>query len=77
MNYKQQYFKNHGLYECDVLFCKMCPQVAVNLHHVKYKSQGGTDDPDNLIPLCFDCHSGHHDKNKPTTKELQNANSTS
>ena len=74
MNYKENYFKHHGLDKCDVLLCKMCGQVAVDLHHVLYKSQLGTDDPENLIPLCYKCHSGHHNNNNPTTKQLKEAN---
>jgi 5-methylcytosine-specific restriction endonuclease McrA len=74
MNYKQKYFKHHGLYECDVIYCKICGKRAVNLHHIIYRSQGGTDDPSNLIPLCYQHHEGHHNRNNPTTKQLINAN---
>lgn len=31
------------------------------MHHIIRRSQGGTDDPDNLVPLCHACHMGHHD----------------
>lgn len=71
MNYKERYFKHHGLLPSDFLSCKSCGKPAVNLHHVVYRSQGGTDEPSNLIPLCFGCHSGHHDNNSPTTEELK------
>ena len=74
MNYKENYYKHHGLYKCDTLFCKMCFSPAVNLHHVIYKSHGGTDNPDNLIPLCMNCHDGHHTNNNPTTEQLKLAN---
>jgi 5-methylcytosine-specific restriction endonuclease McrA len=50
----------------------MCGKVAVNLHHVIPKSHGGSDHPDNLVPMCFACHSGHHDRNNPTTKDIIN-----
>ncbi len=70
MNYKEQYFKNLGLDKCDALFCIVCGRFAKNLHHVTYKSRGGTDEPENLVPLCFECHSGHHDRNNPTTEEI-------
>ncbi len=72
MNYKQKYFKHYGLNECDFLGCAVCGAKAVNLHHIRYKSQGGLDDPANLLPLCHNCHDGHHTKNNPTTKELLN-----
>ena len=68
MNYKKKYYKEKGLNECDVLLCKVCGVVAVNLHHIIYKSQGGTDNVNNLIPLCYMCHDGHHTKNKPSTE---------
>jgi 5-methylcytosine-specific restriction endonuclease McrA len=29
---------------------------AVDLHHIVFKSRGGTDDVENLIPLCRICH---------------------
>ena len=71
MNYKDKYYKHHGLAKCDFIPCKCCGAASVNLHHVVYKSQGGTDDPSNLIPLCFSCHDGHHTRNSPTTEELK------
>ncbi len=74
MNYKGRYYKHHGLDKCDMLLCKICGSMAVNLHHVIYKSQGGTDDPSNLIPLCFDCHFNHHNKNNPTSEQLKELN---
>ena len=74
MNYKERYYKHHGLDKCDVIPCKICGKPSVNLHHVLYRSQGGTDEPSNLIPLCYDCHSGHHNNNNPATKQLQDAN---
>lgn len=71
MNYKVKYYKFHGLDKCDILYCLNCGAVAVNLHHIKYKSKGGNDEPNNLIPLCYACHSGHHDRNNPTTEEIK------
>ena len=31
-----------------------------DVHHILPKSLGGTDDEDNLVPLCFDCHEKIH-----------------
>lgn len=28
----------------------------MELHHIKQKADSGSDEPENLIPLCFDCH---------------------
>lgn len=74
MNYKQKYYKYHNLTEIDFLECKVCGKQAVNLHHIIYKSQGGTDDVMNLCPLCYDCHDGHHTKNNPSTETLKKIN---
>jgi len=39
----------------------VCHQRNVTLHHVKYQSHGGTDDPDNLTSPCAFCHlEGEH-----------------
>lgn len=72
MNYKKQYYKFYGLDECDFLPCAICGKEAVNLHHIIYKSQGGTDHPTNLIPLCYVCHNQHHTQNIPDKETLKN-----
>jgi 5-methylcytosine-specific restriction endonuclease McrA len=73
MNYKQAYYKYYGLDECDVIYCFICSAIATQLHHIKYKSQGGSDHPDNLARMCYDCHDSHHCRNKPTTEEIKKA----
>jgi 5-methylcytosine-specific restriction endonuclease McrA len=39
-------------------FCQVpgCSRAAVHAHHIKPRSQGGSDDPENLISLC----AAHH-----------------
>ena len=42
--------------------CRHCAEnghteLASDLDHIVPKAQGGTDDPDNLQPLCHSCHS--------------------
>jgi hypothetical protein len=32
----------------------------LHYHHIVFRSAGGLDDPDNLLPLCFDCHVGNN-----------------
>lgn len=39
--------------------CRCCGARGTQCHHVQFKSQGGSDDPSNLILLCSECH---HDK---------------
>jgi len=33
---------------------------SVQLHHVVFRSRGGTSTPENLKPLCVDCHQAVH-----------------
>lgn len=43
-------------------YCERCGKPATGEpHHIRYRSQGGSDIPENLIQLCFDCHRGVHD----------------
>ena len=43
-------------------FCQVpgCSRAAVHAHHVKPRSQGGSDDPENLISLCALCRARHN-----------------
>lgn len=43
--------------------CQVCGKkhTKLEVHHIKYRSQGGNDDEDNLITLCEDCHRDIHD----------------
>jgi hypothetical protein len=34
--------------------------LTLDIHHMEYVSEGGGDTPDNLLPLCPNCHSLHH-----------------
>lgn len=39
--------------------CCICHRFCgfkMELHHIEQSADGGTDDTENLIPLCFDCH---------------------
>ena len=48
--------------------CLLCPAVGtqrngdaeLHLHHRHRLSDGGTNESDNLVPLCSDCHHHHH-----------------
>ena len=44
-------------YTCQCCGKKNC---KLEVHHVKFKSNGGTDDEENLVTLCEDCHKGVH-----------------
>lgn len=45
-------------YTCQCCGKKNC---RLEVHHIKFKSNGGTDDEENLITLCEDCHKKVHD----------------
>src|SRR5579864_329379 len=36
--------------------CKKACGVNIEVHHIDPQEQGGSDDIDNAIPLCFECH---------------------
>jgi hypothetical protein len=47
-----------ALLDCSRCCCichKFCG-FKIELHHIIQKAEGGLDDYDNCIPLCFDCH---------------------
>ena len=59
--YQQENFKQatraRDNYTCQCCSKKNC---RLEVHHIKFKSNGGTDDEENLITLCADCHKGVH-----------------
>jgi len=59
----KNYYKHHELQPCDMVFCEICGQVAVDIHHIEPKGMGGRkdkDDAENLIALCRLCHNRAH-----------------
>ena len=46
----------------DNYICQCCGKknCRLEVHHIKFKGNGGTDDEENLITLCEDCHKGIH-----------------
>ena len=42
--------------------CKKCnkDKLKLQVHHITFRSDGGTDSPDNLITLCQSCHTNLH-----------------
>jgi 5-methylcytosine-specific restriction endonuclease McrA len=70
MNYIQKYLKYHNIGEQDILMCAFGDGRALDVHHIVFRSQGGTDDIENLIALCRSCHDRAHFKKQPyLTKE--------
>jgi len=53
----KQYVLNRDNYICQN--CK-AKNIKLHVHHIIYKSNGGTDKPSNLITLCIPCHDKVH-----------------
>lgn len=50
------------VYWRDGYACQKCGKcnTVINTHHIIFRSNGGSDRPDNLITLCEDCHKKLH-----------------
>lgn len=42
--------------------CVSCGMAAQHLHHVAFRSEGGSDVPENLAPMCNSCHTRFHSR---------------
>ena len=58
--YIKNYLDHYDIGEQDIILCKVCGRVSSDLHHIIFRSAGGTDDIDNLIALCRECHEKAH-----------------
>lgn len=56
--------------------CQICGKknTRLEVHHIIFRSQGGTDDENNLITLCADCHRGIHDEKIVLVKKPKKMN---
>lgn len=59
-NHVSVYLKSRKLTTADVILCEQCHAVAVDIHHIKFRSRCGRDVPENLIALCRKCHALAH-----------------
>lgn len=53
--------KHFGYGEQDWIRCEVCSRTAVDIHHIIFRSHGGTDRIENVMALCRDCHNKAHD----------------
>ncbi|HEY5561316.1 MAG TPA: RNA-guided endonuclease IscB [Clostridiaceae bacterium] len=62
----REYVFHRDNHKCQNPTCKnKVKEQILEVHHIKYKSLGGTDSPNNLITLCNRCHnSPNHKKGK-------------
>ena len=61
----------------DCVYCRLLFPLAsgfgdLTLDHVQPRSQGGSNDPTNLVTCCFDCNSARQDRSL-TAAELRRA----
>ena len=68
----KNYYNYHGYAPDEFIPCEVCGKQAVDIHHIVYKSAMGSDNIENLIGLCRDCHQQSHFLKEPflTKKEL-------
>ena len=54
--------RRNAILHRDNYTCQCCGKknCRLEVHHIKFRSNGGTDDEENLITLCEDCHKGIH-----------------
>lgn len=46
--------------KCEARCAPNCQRRGTQAHHMLMRSQGGTDDPDNLLWVCAPCHDQIH-----------------
>ena len=56
-SYKKKYLKHFEYGEQSYVPCEVCGSPGNDIHHVNYRSLGGTNDIENLMALCR----YHHD----------------
>ena len=60
IKYKKIFIDYWGYTIADYIPCACCNSKSIDIHHLIFKSQGGKDEPDNLISLCRECHNKAH-----------------
>jgi len=66
----QQHIKNYleffDIFEWEYIPCTFCwKHPTCDFHHIKYKSQWGKDNVENIASLCRSCHDRSHFKKEP------------
>lgn len=66
----KNYYKTFSLTCADEVFCTQCGALAVDIHHISFRSQGGSDEVENLIALCRKHHLEAHEHNTIEHRQL-------
>ncbi len=56
--------------ERDNYRCRLCDSPAQDVHHIIFRSQGGTNEESNLICLCRRCHERAHGVESKAIREI-------
>jgi 5-methylcytosine-specific restriction endonuclease McrA len=68
--HKQVYFDYFDIDPGDFVACENCGKPGIDIHHLKFRSQGGQDVIENLMALCRECHFEVHNGTKIKTADL-------
>lgn len=66
---KHRWISEFGIENFKCNRCQHDKEFNIVLHHVKYVKNGGDNQPDNLEPLCLNCHGIEHYENGLDEKE--------
>ncbi len=55
----------------EIVLCEWCGKVGDEVHHIIFRSQGGSDLYENLIGLCRQCHDRGHGKAEPFISRVE------
>ena len=67
----KQYVLKRDNYLCQSCKKKTKSNTELHVHHIKFRSNGGTDTKNNLITLCKPCHDRLHKKKNAQTHSLK------
>ena len=82
-NHAKVFLESRGISGKDPHYCEYCGKGVMEardlgVHHIRYRSMGGTDEETNLLGVCSDCHDYIHANNisedaiVPHVKDLLN-----
>jgi 5-methylcytosine-specific restriction endonuclease McrA len=67
-NHAKVFLESRGISGYDQWMCEFCGKIVaeareLDVHHIRYRSMGGKDEPENLIGACRLCHESFHSQN--------------